>query len=466
MNLIYRSRFVNRETELKFITSKLIALPTSRRNFDFILTVSGVAGIGKTSLLKRVEQEAQAKNIPVIWITFDAPEAKQDNLLYLFQQLIQTISNPTIQSAWQEYESSRGVVEEAFPFVRDRLIQTLVDELVDRPMVWQFDDTHLMSTEVREVVEDILTHIGNDHRLFLIMAGRDTVRWNSFELRRRTRSFPLASLPKDAAQQLAPDALYAPITDQMYDLTRGYPKASVMAYEWIANNLATKTANLSQALKSHESELILALFDDLFEQYILGDIPDRAKTSQLLRYISPLRRFDDHLLSNLLPALNKELFAELSILEARSLTRQVAIQTYLIKWHSGRMAYILEPPVRQLLYLDLKYRDNRKLQQIHEFMRNWYKQAIDETLQKDASSPQSVVYFLEYLYHYMELERLTGRSVETINQAIRQKIDQQFTHYQLRERNHFLEELKRDTIILEILADDRTLIDHVTRIVE
>lgn len=454
-------QFVNREAELKFITSKLTALQSQRQNFDFILTISGVAGIGKTSLLEEVDRLAARENIPAVWLRFNSAEAKKDDVLYLLRQLTKSLPDSDLQEIWHEYASS------PFPFVQDRLTQALVDKMIDRPMVWLFDDSHLMAAEVKEILEDMLMQLPSNHQLLLIMAGRDIPSWNNFELRRRTRPFPLSSLPKESAALLAPGTLYAPVTDQVYDLTRGYPKASVMAYDWIKKNLSLNRPDLAQQLKSHEAELIFALFDDLFEEYILGDIPDRDRTSQLLRCISPLRHFDDYLLSNLLPELGEALFGKVSILEARALMRQIAIQTRLIKWDSGRRAYILEPPIRRLLYLDLQYRDKAKLQRAHQFMQEWYQNALDETLEKDASSPQSVIYLLEYLYHYIHNQQLAGQTSVAIHQVVRQKIDQQFTYYQLRERNHFLEELNRDTDILELLANDsQSLIEYVVRLVE
>jgi hypothetical protein len=144
--------------------------------------------------------------------------------------------------------------------------------------------------------------------------------------------------------------------------------------------------------------------------HILRDLDKPEQISQILKNVSPLRWFDDNILAMLLTEVALTNFENINTLHARAYIRQVAIQTYLIHWESGRMAYTLDRPVRQILTLEMHRREPSRLSKIHHFMQEWYQEAINKVTQKDPSTPKSVIYLLEHLFHFAQLWLLEGKS--------------------------------------------------------
>jgi len=466
--------FVNREKEVELIQSKLEAFQEQKRVFDFILAVSGIPGIGKTTLLGKAQEEAHIRGIPSIQIDYEHPLVK-NNPIYLLQHVAEQSfkSLTSWKEVLQDYQEHEGhPVQPAY--YQERLIDTFVVnfkvQLEQAPLLLLIDNSHYMSELAKEILEDVLERVYSQNRLLIILAGRADIRWSSFELRRRTRSITLTPFPKTENAKLVPDPSYLMLTDQVYNLTRGYPKASVLAYQWVADHLEPSEVSLVDHFKAHEAELVFDLFDSIFVEYILHNIeaPEtRQRLSKLLRYVSPLRRFDHNLLSELLRKLNKEhQFNQIDALTAHNYIRQMAALTYLVKWDSARQAYALDTPMRQLLSLEMKFRDRPQLLQIHQFVVDWYLRAINVVTNKDPSTPQSVVYLIEYIYHFAQLWHLEDKS-GSLEVEVRQKIADLFKGYYMRERVHFQEEFNKDEDLVELLGDAyNRLIEFVARQVE
>lgn len=451
--------FVNRLRELKQIQDKIQIIKKQKLLFSFIITISGIPGIGKTTLLAQAKQEAERQRVHIILIDCEE-DAFQNNPIYILQYIARHLFEAAMdwQEVLKEYQDNQG--HPAQPaFYQGRVIEVFTRNLKlyleKMPLLLLIDNSHRMNEVTQEILEDILERIYHQNKLLVILGGRTDIRWHSFELRRRTQTIALNSFPKTEAAKLLPDPSYAMLTDQVYTLTQGYPMASVLAYQWVLDNFTPSEVDLSSHFKARESDLIFNLFGSIFEDHILRDIKDsetRHHISQLLRYISPLRRFDDNLLAALLPYIDKGTYGSINTLNARVYTRQMSALTYLVKWNSARQAYALDASIRRLLSLEMKFRDEKLLIQIHEFMMNWYQQAIDEVTTKDSSAPQSVIYLIEYIFHFAQFSQLKNES-KNLEEKIKQKVTQLFEGYYMREQVHFQEEFKKDEDLAELLGD-------------
>jgi nucleoside-triphosphatase THEP1 len=443
INTVVEDFFINRVDELNFIRTKQEAIKTEQRVFDFILTISGIPGIGKSYLLNQTAQEARNSGLRVIKLNCSSNQKET----YFLQEIAKDSSGPSDdwQHALREYQ-----LNPQDQFCLDNLIENLAKQAT----VLLIDDCHHLTNETQQMLEDVFEQLQDMNRMFVILAGRSDLRWNSFELRRRTRAVKLLSFPrKETAQLLSNNPLYATISDQIYNLTRGYPLAVVETQKWLDNHLNFAEPNLSQQVDTKEADIVFNLFNVIFEHHILRGISDSERVSQILKHVSPLRRFDDNILSMLLTKIDSARFENINTLHARARIRQVAIQTYLIRWESGRMAYTLDRPIRQLLTLEMHHRDPSRLREIHRTMQEWYQDAIDQVTQKDSSAPQSVIYLLEHLFHFAQLWQLEAKSQVDLETEIQQKVDRQFAGYQPRERNHFQEEFQRDEELAELLGN-------------
>lgn len=452
VNPVQQIPFVNRLDELALIREKLQAIK-NQKLFTFIITISGIPGIGKTTVLTQAEQEAKIYGINTVFVDYNSNTAN-NNPIYVLQKIADNFfkSVASWQKALKLYRDNQNNSEK----IIRAFIENLKPQLERSPLLLLLDNSHRMDEATQEILEDVLERLSPYNKLLVILAGRSDIRWHSFELRRRTEAIILNSLLQKETAKLLPDPNYAELTDQVYAVTQGYPIASVLAYKWVTDNLKSSDKNLPRHFKEREAELIFNLFDSIFEEYILdkkhiNDPLTRQRLGKLLRYVSPLRRFDDNLLATLLREVDKDYFAQVNTLDARAYTRQMSALTYLVNWESGKQAYALDRPLRHLLSLEMKFREKFRLLQIHQFAIDWYQKAIYQVTEKDPSAPQSVIYLLEQIFHLAQLWELESKA-NNLEITIREKIKYLFTSYTMRERVHFQEEFNKDEDLPELLG--------------
>jgi hypothetical protein len=454
------TRFVNRQEELVLVHKKFQVIINGDRNYDFMLTVSGIPGIGKTTLLDKIREDAEAQNIRTVFVNCRRAIRSADEQWAILETIADDLfaSDASWQEALQNYRENEGHAVQVF--YHDQLLETFVENLrvwlANNPLVLLLDDVHYMGEPPQELLEEVLERTYDLNRLFVILAGRADLRWRSFQLRSRTRNILLEQFKEEEAVQLLKEPANPDLSKAVYRLTRGYPLASVRAYEWVADHFTLTDPDLTDQLKVQEADLVFDLVGSIFEDYILGHIDDAPKKrwlAWLLRSISPLRRFDDNLLRALLLALDATQFSQITTLETRSYTRQMAALTYLVKWDSARIAYALDLPMRQLLSLEMKFREQERLLKIHKFVKTWYQDAINEVTARDSSAPQSVIYLIEHIYHLAQYRQVKGET-ENLVKEIEAKIVRHYEGYYLRERVHFFEEFSSDEELATVLGPD------------
>jgi hypothetical protein len=312
-----------------------------------------------------------------------------------------------------------------------------------------------MKESVQDMLEDVLERVYHKNRLFVTLAGRADVRWKSFELRRRARLIRLEFFEEKVADRLLAQPKDPALSGQIYRLTKGYPLASVQAYEWISRNLESDFAQQLE-VRETETKLVFELVDTLLSQYLLVHIKDkdrRERMAELLKKVSPLRRFDDMLLYKFLNVSDILQHSDsIDTLKSRSYIREMVSLTYVVGWDSARMAYSLDFPIRQLFSLGMKFRDPAGLVKIHEIMMECYQQYMDKAVERDPSAPQTVIYLTEYIFHFASVCQLKGQT-DHMGFEIQKQIDTLFKGYYVREKNHFYEEFKRDDELAQLLGD-------------
>jgi len=116
------------------------------------------------------------------------------------------------------------------------------------------------------------------------------------------------------------------------------------------------------------------------------------------------------------------------------------------------MGYALDFSIRRLLSLEMKFRDQAFFLKIHQFMADWYQDAIDKAAERDPGAPQTVMYLIEHIFHFSQLCQTKGQT-EHMETDICEKIGRRFKDYYFREKNHFYEEFKKDEELAESLED-------------
>jgi len=452
-NVILLESFVDRDDELKLTQAKLEAIKVGKWLFDFIIRISGVPGIGKSTLLYKIKETAEKQNINTIFIRYQETGEK----LYIIKKISELLFSDVADwlDALKRYNEDHNIDR-----LKEIFISKLRSKIENNPLLLLIDDSHYMDEDCQNLLEYMLERIYSKNRMLLVIAGRADLRWKSFELRRRTQAIPLDCFQeKDTAQLLSePNPV---LSKKVYRLTHGYPLASVKAYQWIFDNIELTASDFNNQLENKEVDLIFDLVNCILADRILTHISDkehREKIDGLLKKVCPLRRFDDILLDDFLPVIEPNKFIERNTMATRSYIRQMAIATYIVQWNSAKMAYSLDYSMRRLFALEMKFRNKPMLINIHKSMMDWYQKAIDDS--SDKSAPHTVLYLIEHIFHFAHFSQLTN-TIEQMGFEIQKKIARQFEGYYPREKNHFYEEFRNDAELIELLGDNSDQLKNV-----
>jgi len=445
-NVILLESFVDRDDELKLTQAKLEAIKVGKWLFDFIIRISGVPGIGKSTLLYKIKETAEKQNINTIFIRYQETGEK----LYIIKKISELLFSDVADwlDALKRYNEDHNIDR-----LKEIFISKLRSKIENNPLLLLIDDSHYMDEDCQNLLEYMLERIYSKNRMLLVIAGRADLRWKSFELSRRTRAILVGCFQEKHTAQLLSEP--NPVLSQrVYRLTHGYPLASVKAYQWVCDNIETTSSDFFNQLENREIDLIFDLVNTILADRILTHISDkklRDNIDGLLKKVCPLRRFDDTLLDDFLLQIEPDKFIERNTLAIRSYIRQMAIATNIVQWNSAKMAYSLDYSMRRLFALEMKFINKPMLINIHNFMMNWYQEAIDKT--SDKSAPHTVLYLIEHIFHFVHLSQLNNQT-EHLGFEIQKKITRQFEDYYTREKNHFFEEFRNDAELIELLGDN------------
>ncbi len=463
---IETAQFINRIDELKTIkTEKLEPLAKGASLFQFITTVSGIPGIGKTTLLEKTAGIAGELGVQHIVVSLGKNLAEKKAPFYMFNEIAEKcFEKEAIQSIQGKLLSLPQLNEDQQRNLLNHYSQHLIHFLKDHPTVLMIDDSHRLNELERKLLEGVMERVARLNKLLVILAGRSDLRWRSFELRRRTHRIALKHFDKEETDKLIIAPKDDRLSNKIYQLTRGYPLASVQAIEWMGDNLSGAAPEFYQQLTERETDLVLSLTDTILTQFILIDIPDqdnRRFLENLLKITSPLRRFDNDILFDLLRYLHPQ-EDNVDTIETLRYIREMSASTHLVTWNSQKMGYSTDNAVRRLLALSMKYKEKDTYMAIHRHMASFYHDEMKTTMAKDSSSPQSVLYLVEFIFHDIS-HQIAEKDFQHRIEDFEELILENFQKYKYREKNHFYEEFKNDEELHELLGGNHERIIEVVK---
>ena len=435
--------FVDRTKELQLVTEKLHLIKNGGYVYNFILSISGIPGIGKTRLLREAQAEAWSMDIDTVFIDFNYPEVINSTTTYLFQQI-----------ADQPLSCVDDLVVDDF----SKLVERLRFFLSKKPLLLLIDNGHRIAdsnNKLRMILEEVLSRVYNQERLFVVICGCIDLRWDDFELRQRTRKEKLAYFDEEDAKKLSDKLVGSDLSQEIYKLTNGYPAACIKVYEWLTERNGIIVSDPYQLIKTYEVDLIGELVNTILTDYILSDVDEiqvRTRLEKLLKLISPLRRIDNYLLYILLSNAGEWEMGTLDELDVRSYIREMAAQTYLVKYNDVQKKYVLEYPLRRLLSLEMSYTAKDRLLAIHQFSANWYNKENSKLIARDPGHQQSISYLIEHIYHLAQSRQVSNDSGD-METEIQQKLNVQFKGYSHREKNNFYEKFIQDEELSDALGE-------------
>ncbi|WP_069804413.1 ATP-binding protein [Thermogemmatispora onikobensis] len=374
--------FVNREVELHLIEEALQTLQDRQRLLRTpVVELCGVRGIGKTALLRQVQQRCQAADVPFIWAEAGLGES------LLAHQIVEQVQRYRVELGRAEGESMEPLdpglwrAVEALRMLAQRgravLLVDAVEAGNERQVRW---------------LEALLRELLKEYSLFVVLASPRLV---SFEqersVARKITVLELGPLDRpscDVYLQKVGLPLEAEVRELIFSWTRGYPLAMEVLTEAIRGGLDPRQP-------ADRLQLLQLLTERVIRQEILKKLSPEKRSSYegLLRLLSVPRRFNLLLLQELIEQFAPE-WARESPLAYFFLPRELSDRTDVVRWHLDRAGYAVERPVRWLFLLSLQVEQPEQFTTLHRWLA-----AFNQRLAGRVNGSDRIRYLREWLYH-------------------------------------------------------------------
>ncbi|WP_069805995.1 hypothetical protein [Thermogemmatispora onikobensis] len=372
---------VNRQQELRQLEDALQLLRQDPRQDPAaqrlpVITLCGLVGIGKTTLLRQVEQRAQALGLPVLWRNLPTPEpAGAGAGAAILAQL-----QPALETCL--HEQGRAVL--------------LLDDV---------DPAN--PSQLQQLSALLQTPGGQAPLLVIVTAGRPlSWSWERVLLPQPLQVLELGPLDPASsalllerhAPALSPEARALALT-----WADGYPLALVVLAD------ALRDGTLDPRQPAARARLLEQLTGRVLRQGVLGALPpeERPVAETLLRLLAVPRRFTAMLLQDLIeqfaPALTQEHpFAYFF------LPQRLSARTSTLRWQFGHAGYVVVEPVRHLLQVLWREQDPDRWQDIQRWLAAFWSQRA-----RQGRESERVGALLEWSLQRLQLAAPAARAQES-----------------------------------------------------
>ncbi|MBX5452005.1 ATP-binding protein [Thermogemmatispora sp.] len=420
--------FVNREAELQLIDEALQTLRDRQRLLRTpVVELCGVRGIGKTALLRQVQQRCLETDVPCIWT-----EAGREESL-LASQIAEQVRRYQIQPGRAE-ENGLGGPDlqrsvEALRLLAQRGRAVLLVDAVDA------GNEHLLRW-----LEALLRELLKEYTLFVVLAASRLVTFeHERSVARKMTVLELGPLDRPSCEayfQKMGLPLGSEARELVFSWTRGYP----LAMEVLTGAIR---GGLDPFQQADRLQLLQLLAERVIRQEILRKLlpQERPAYESLLRLLSVPRRFNLLLLQELIEKFEPRWTRE-SPLDYFFLPRELSDKTEVVRWHLERSGYAVVEPVRQLFLLILRSEQPELFVALHRWLATF-----NQRLAGRVSGSDRIRYLREWLYHSaFSLEPATlAQDIQELLAALPWEAAEA--------RVQFVEEVRQDQELQEALGE-------------
>lgn len=418
--------FVDRETALKYIDDAFETLQDKKRLLRTpIIDFYGIGGIGKTSLLKKVQQRCQDEQLRCIWVDVS--------------QGISNISHEGIRQV-QQY-SIPLPSEDSNTHSLSHFISAIKILLKQGPVVLLFDSIDTSDKEQLSWLEILLRDLSDDTNLFVVLTSKRALSFeNDRSLARKLTLFPLRPFDRpgcEAYLNTTGSQIETEIRDSIFLWTRGYPLALNVMVQAV-------TSGLDPRKDQDQKEIIAHLIDQVLNQSVLArvDLKERDWYQTILSLLSIPRYFNLVVMEDLIKEFTPQLALE-NNLEYFGLPRAINQTTEVLDWSATGIGFSVDAPVRAILSLKLKIEQPQMYHAVHCFLAQMNKKWVIEV-----SGVDRIRYLREYLYHTACSEDAT-----TLPQLFANLLEQ-IAEKSSKLLQQFVSELSQDEELREILGEN------------
>ena len=422
--------FVNRDQEIEYVKERTSVIRHSGTAFQPVINFYGVAGIGKTMLMREIYKRMGADNILCALVDFTKHAGYSDFLygrVIILEDIAAGISSQVGLNSlefearcaefWKAHRDKLG--QPALSERQDLVVGAFldyVDHLLRHPrgivLVLLFDATENAEQAVLDWLEqEVLLPLLRTEKVVLVIAGRVPWRLKEFQVRRRTYQYRLRPFGRETVEQQLPD--YRHLTPKIIEVTFGHPDANRRLVEKV-HELEQKEGPFSpEQFDAHKAFLVQDLVEGLIDDKVLADMP--VEVRQALHLIAPLRQFDVNALRHLLTHFLPDTFKERSGHYYLTMLRQM-VESSVIEWDSARKGYAMDCTVRQTLAVDMQLHYPQNYSVIHEEAVGLYEDWICRILEARSR------YLVEKLYHMAEVLRAKEEPDEVIGERLQEEL--------------------------------------------
>jgi hypothetical protein len=443
--------FVNRVHEQQRVLD-MIRSPTSSPRF---LEFQGIAGQGKSELLKWIYHQAELEGYCAAYLDFESSQYYRTTL----DPLLETIAghlqahftvSPFTQF-WDELPAYRELLQASYlarlelsedvnPEDLETLEQSLIQAFHDgirkiletHNVVLCLDSTERAYPRILNILEEQIMGEYLEHPGFmLITAGQHPVVWSTVRIKDRIQRCELSRLNNDAIQHqlqcLAGKLSFtyeegAAVADKILQVTLGHPYS---AYKMITLLTADHPDPLTTTRVDEKMEYTLTLLvEHVIEERILthcdldGEYPP---VKDMLWYLAPLRHIEMSTFRYVLSTFLKNWFGDKNFIVFEQLAGDFQQTAIFTEWRLGN-GFNMDPLVRHLLLSNMQINDMEQYLDMQEQLSHHYDALVAQT--QDATQIKNMV---ERLYHYAVF--LWGTQPNSVNGTFQEAVQEYLDTY-------------------------------------
>lgn len=472
--------FSNREDE-KQLFFDTVRAKVKRAYLEF----TGVAGQGKSELLKWIYHNACEKGYLAAYLDFELAEYHTKELVPILTTIAGQLEQQSLAASFEKFYEAlelyqrelrqiyrQSLMEEQTPDRRflnsleDTCLsifnETLSLVLESRKVVFCLDSTEKAYLNILHAFEDhVITHYTTHPNLILVTAGQEELVWKSHEIRNLVQQYELPCLDLHGVQQqvkalaqkkglqIADDDL---VLNTVLELTQGHPFSAYKLIDLWTDGFQASEVNKS-VIETQFARGIRELSQGVIRERILKKFElsqDYPPMTDILWYLSPLRQIEFDTFKFVLSTFLPEWFAGKRYIFFQQLMGEFHHSYIFKRWHLGS-GFDMDPVVRNILLWDMRINAPQTYQEVEKTLADQFDAWIAKT--HDATQIRNLA---ERLYHYAAcLHETQQPNVDAlVQQELRRYLDTYFYAETPEGRKPLHNQLNR---LYNTLAEDKDL---------
>ncbi|NTW01128.1 MAG: ATP-binding protein [Oscillochloris sp.] len=383
------SAFVNRSAEIALLLQHVAELCHGSATQKCLVNISGVYGIGKTTLLNELARQVRGitglltlrLDLPVVALTDKTPPSEVRRSV--MRQLL-----ADSDEAHALLRAGFAGAEAELDLAADSTLERVATILLacKQPVLLLINAEAAVATAVFAWLErGLLMPLANADRLVAVITSRAPLRWREYDTRRR--AMPLALTPFSAEDTAAQIGVTPEVANAIAPLAIGLPLAND-----VARRALTEFPNPTRWGADQHTELDRAIIQAIYAR-IGADLTAELRCA--LEILSVVREFTIPLMQLLLPRFCTD-FPQLRSQSLLLLTIKQLQLLDLVIWSQESLSYQIAPTLRRLLADAQRRSEPERYRAIKVTACTYYQKMLGESL------VSRHIYLSELLWHTLD----------------------------------------------------------------